>query len=63
MQIEFVIKTIIYLIVPSDFSKDIASLIQTMKPISILIKFVVMKERKREKTKLLKSQQFQKAQK
>jgi hypothetical protein len=44
MQIEFVIKTIIYLIVPSDFSKDIASLIQTMKPISILIKFVVMKE-------------------
>ena len=33
-----------YLIVPSDFSNDIASLIHTMKPMSILIKFVVMNE-------------------
>ena len=44
MNIEFEIKIKIYLIVPIDFSKEMASLIQTTKPISMFIIFVVIND-------------------
>ncbi len=44
MNVELKIKINIYLIVPKEFSNDMASLIQTKKPKNIFIKFVVINE-------------------